>query len=178
MPLKPGEFLIGSMGSRSEADDVASNGVIEVKKSGEKYQATWKWRSQEAKCSFGSPIACNDRAYFVNRSGVLNCLQLNSGKPIFKGRLPSGAIWATPLATKDRVYFFGKDGSTAILKASDSLEVVAKNELWKAEPKKESSEENTASRFGGTVLYAAAVADEKLIMRRGDRLYAIANKTK
>ena len=178
MPLKSGEFLIGSMGSRSATDKIASSGVVQVRKSGDKYQASWKWKSQDAKCSFGSPIACNDRAYFVNRSGVLNCLNLATGESLFKGRLPSGSIWATPLATKDCVYFFGKDGDTTIVKAADSLQVVEKNSLWKQQPKNESSEENAVSRFGGSVLYAAAIAGEKLIMRKGDRLYAVSDGSK
>ena len=177
MPLQPGEFLIGSMASRSGNDNSASSGVIQVSKSNDEYKVAWKWRSKDAKCSFGSPIACHDRAYFVNRSGIVHCYRLDSGDELFKARMPSGQIWATPLACNESIYFFGKDGVTAVVKPADRLQVTGKNELWEIEKEKREDSSDPSARFSGAVLYAAIVADSKLIMRRGDRLYCVSGKT-
>ena len=167
-----GEFLIGSAGAREGGPErVPSCGVIAVTQNGDKFDVKWKWRAEKASCSFGSPITHDGRAYFVNRVGVLHCLDLETGKQVFMERLPT-SIWATPLATQNGIYFFGKDGTTSVIKAGDEMKLVSENVLWKEEPKKEQPK----NRFGmssGPVLYAAAVADSKLILRRGDRLYAV-----
>jgi hypothetical protein len=103
----------------------------------------------------------------------LHCHDLETGKQVFAGRLPGGSIWATPLAAGDQLYFFGKSGVTSIIEAGSELNVVAENRLWAAEKKSEEASENPQDRFSGSVLYAAAFAGERLLIRRGDRLYSI-----
>jgi outer membrane protein assembly factor BamB len=103
----------------------------------------------------------------VNREGVLYCLDVKTGDEKYARRTAS-SIWSTPLVIGDRLYLFGKDGTTTILNASVDFEVQAENTLWAAEPAGGQSE-----LFGESVLYAAAAADSTLILRRGDRLFAI-----
>ena len=169
-----GKFLIGASGGRNpNQNSTPSCGVIEVKKSEEGYAVGWDWVADEASCSFGSPIACAGRAYFVNRVGVVHCHDLATGDSVFTSRIPCGQIWATPLASQEHIYFFGKDGKTAVLKVGEKLDVVSENVLWNEENKAPAAGASPENRFSGPVLYAAAVADGRLLLRRGDRLYCL-----
>ncbi|MEM8681183.1 MAG: serine/threonine protein kinase, partial [Planctomycetota bacterium] len=101
--------------------------------------------------------------WMVNRAGVLFVLDLETGTAEDAKRLKSGSIWATPLATADHLYLFGHRGITSVLRF-DTEEEIATNKTWEFE--------GTESK-SGEVLYAVAVAEPNLIVRRGDRLYAI-----
>lgn len=173
VPVGDGKFLMGSSGARGGTEYVPSCGVIQVKKDGDSYSVSWAWAAKKASCSFGSPFAHHGRVYFVNRTGIVHCHNLETGEKLFADRLPFDQMWATPLATGNSVYFFGKNGTTVIVEPADELKVLAENQLWPAEPEPDPQAENPADRFSGAVLYAASVADSKLILRRGDQIYAI-----
>jgi outer membrane protein assembly factor BamB len=171
VPLGGGRFLIGATVGRGESgggNAAESNGVIQISGTpASGFAADYVWRASAATSSFGSPIAHNGLAWFVNREGVLYCLDVKTGDEKYARRTAS-SIWSTPLVIGDRLYLFGKDGTTTILNASVDFEVQAENTLWAAEPAGGQSE-----LFGESVLYAAAAADSTLILRRGDRLFAI-----
>ena len=175
VPISNGKFLMGSSGGREGIESVPSNGVISVKKSAEGYSVVWDWAAKKASCSFASPVAIEGRVYFVNRTGIIHCHDLDDGKNIFVERLPAGQIWCTPLAANNAVYFFGKDGSTSIIEPSNKLKVLAENELWSEvdKPIDPGTEQDPQNRRGGAVLYAAVVYDSKLLLRRGDILYCL-----
>lgn len=173
VPVGDGRFLIGASGGREGGPSVPSCGVIEIEKNSDGFAASWKWVADRASCSFGSPFAFQNRAYFVNRSGIVQCFQLDSGKELFTSRLPAGPIWATPLASKGHVYFFGKSGVTSVVAPADQLMVVAENRLWKSE---DAPQGGAAGAQSGPVLYAAANNSHgELYVRRGDKLYALAS---
>lgn len=172
-PVPAGEnrFLIGASTGRGEETSgkaARSNGLIEIKKTGDQYTAEFVWQAEEATSTFGSPLAHNGHAYFVNRSGVLFCLDLETGKQIYAGRVKS-SIWATPIGVGNNVYLFGKDGVTTVVDAGDSFDKKATNTLW------ESSAEPSGGPgdFGAPVLYSAIVDGDSLLLRRGDRLYCV-----
>lgn len=171
VPLGEGRFLMGATVGRGESGGgkaAESNGVIQIagsRKDG--FQVDYVWRARAATSSFGSPIAHSGLAWFVNRSGIVYCLDLKSGEEKYARRTAS-SIWATPLIIGDRLYLFGKDGTTSILRASADTDVLAENSLWVNEPAGDQP-----GSFGGPVLYAASAADSTLILRRGDRLFAI-----
>lgn len=168
-PLGDNRFLIGATAGRGgdEGNSARSNGVIEITRqaSGE-FQVEFDWRCKRATCSFGSPIVHQGLAYFVNRAGVVYCLDAKTGAEQYVQRTDS-SIWATPLAAGNRVYLFGKNGVTTVLQAGEEFEVLAENALWKDDPN--ASQE----RFSGPVLYAAAVLGESLLLRRGETLYCV-----
>ena len=175
IPLGAGRFLMGASGGRESSGGskpAESNGVIEIVASEGTYTARWDWQADKATSSFGFPVAFDRRAYFVNRVGVLFCLDLKTGEEVYAGRLPCKSIWATPLATKKHIYFFGKDGSTSVIERGDTLEVAFKNKLWVA-GQSPSSEGESAASFGGPVLYAGATDGAHLFLRRGDILYCV-----
>lgn len=174
IPLGNGRFLIGATEGRGETADgraAESNGVIQITKDADgNYAVGFVWRAKKATSSFGSPVAHQGHAYFVNRAGVIYCLDVETGEQKYAERLP-GSIWATPLAVGDRVYFFGKSGTTTVIKAGGTFKQLAANDLWLKDA--DAVADSPGGGFGGPVLYAVAAVESQLVLRRGDILFAV-----
>ncbi len=176
MPVGQGRFLIGASDGRGESassEAAASNGLIEIQRqeSGA-YSVDFVWRAEKATCTFGSPIVAGDNALFVNRVGVLYQLDLKTGRQLSADRTGAGGIWATPIVAGELVYLFGHQGNTSVVSLANGAEV-AVNRAWIAATEKSQD----GSMPSGSVLYAATVTDQNLLLRTGDRLYAIAKST-
>ncbi len=177
-PVGKGRFLIGAtVGRGEEAGGKASdsNGLIEIRKGEDgKFAADFVWRAQKATSSFGSPMAHAGRAYFVNATGVLFCLGLETGDEQFNGRI-GDSLWATPLPLGDRLCLPGKNGKVTMIATGSKLEKLAENTVWavKAPPPMAEGAPRAAPGGGGPVLYAAIAVGEKLLIRRGDALYCV-----
>jgi len=174
VPLGGGKFLIGASEGRGETgggNAAASNGVIRISKDAQgKFTVDFVWQAKKATSSFSSPVAHQGHAYFVNRAGVVYCLDIETGEERYAER-SSGSVWATPFAVEDRLYLFCKDGTTTVVRSGSKFEQLAENNLWIAKEQGES--DNSTGNFGGPVLYAAVAVDSQLILRRGDILYAV-----
>jgi outer membrane protein assembly factor BamB len=180
VPAGEGRFLIGATvgrgdagggGGEGEGRAAESNGLVAITKSDDGgWQADYVWRARRATSSFGSPIAHDGMAYFVNRTGVLYGLDVATGEEQFARRI-SGSIWATPLGVGERVYFFGKDGRIDVLTAADDGEQVS---TWSSLPGDSAppQEAGDGPPVGGSVLYAAVLTSDLMLLRRGDRLFA------
>lgn len=171
VPLGEGRFVIGATVGRGESGGgkaAESNGVMQITGSKEDgFQVEYLWRAKAATSSFGSPVAHAGLVWFVNRSGIVYCLDLKTGEEKYASRTAS-SIWSTPIVIDDRLYLFGKDGTTSVLKASADFEILSVNSLWDA-----GAENAEPGSFGGPVLYAASAADSTLVLRRGDQLFAV-----
>ena len=168
-PVGDRQFLIGASNGRGETNPSAAaenNGLVEIKQdAGGAFSAAFKWRATKATSSFGSPVKAGDTAAIVNRTGVLYRLDLETGEQRSVDRTAAGGIWATPIVNGGLIYLFGYKGTTSVISLADGKEV-AKNRCW-AEGK------DSPGFGGGSVLYAAAPAAPYLIIRSGDKLYAI-----
>ena len=87
------------------------------------------WRAEKAISDYASPVVCDGKSFFVNKAGVLFCLETETGNVLYAERLGT-SCWGTPIVAKDLVYFFGKDGKTQVVRAGSAFEVVASNDLW------------------------------------------------
>lgn len=87
------------------------------------------WRADKVVSDYASPIIAENCAYYLNKVGVLTCLDMATGQPHYTKRL-GVECWATPLVADGLVYFFGKSGETIVIKAGKSFERVAVNQLW------------------------------------------------
>lgn len=173
IPLDGGQFFIGASDGRGEENagkGASSNGLIQVQKlaNGE-YSVEFVWRAAKASCSFGSPLVAGGRVWIVNRAGALYQLDLSTGEQLDASRVKAGGIWATPLAAAGKIYLFGQKGITSVLSIEDGGEI-ATNKLWDVADE-QVGEPNTSSH----TQYAAAVAENTLLIRRGDRVYALRN---
>jgi len=87
------------------------------------------WQAEKVLCDYASPVVAEDCVYFLNKAGVLTCLDLTSGEHHYTKRLGC-TCWATPVVAGGHVYFFAKNGETRVIKAGPLFERVAVNQLW------------------------------------------------
>jgi outer membrane protein assembly factor BamB len=183
--LGNGHFLVAaSAGQDGKNSEMAkkSNFMMRVQRDGQEWTASKVWLTEEATPSWASPIAHKGCAYWVNRVGVVYCLDSETGKLHYKERTKQ-SCWATPFAMGDRVYFFGKEGITSVLAAGPEFKVLSENVLWDPDSikpdenagAKEPTEERrrAAAMFSGPTVYGVAIANESLVIRLGDRLFCV-----
>ncbi len=90
------------------------------------------WRHNKATPYVPSPLLYEDKLYFLsNNNGVLSCFDALAGKPFYsEQRLEQiRNVYASPVGAAGRVYIAGRDGTTLVIKNSESLEVLAANKL-------------------------------------------------
>ena len=79
-----------------------------------------------------SPLLYDDRLYITaDRNAVLSCYDAKSGKPFFTAQdIPGlGQIYASPAGAGDKIYIADREGKVAVIKKSDTFEVLATNVL-------------------------------------------------
>ncbi len=101
-----------------------------------------------------SPALVNGRLYTANDSGIVTCLDAATGKLIYLERI-SDRFSASPVVAGDLLYFPAESGITYVIRAADSLQVVAQNDL------------------GAPLLASPAVMDERIYLRTQDELVCI-----
>lgn len=90
------------------------------------------WRYNSGTPYVPSPVLVGDRLYFTERNeGLLTVLDAKTGQVILdKERLPQvRSFYASPMTAAGRVYFVDRSGTTVVLKAGDSLDIIAVNKL-------------------------------------------------
>ncbi|GIW93953.1 MAG: hypothetical protein KatS3mg110_1994 [Pirellulaceae bacterium] len=128
-PTYDGEMLfIGAALSDFETETHAarSNVCVKANRNG---GVDILWRAERALCDYASPVVADGCVYYVNRIGVLYCLDRATGTEHYAERLP-GPCWATPIVAGDRIYFFGKDGVTTVIRSGPQWMKLATNRLW------------------------------------------------
>ncbi len=121
-------FIGARLPEFAEEGSVRSNCCIDLSAVGASGPAIL-WRSEKAVSDYCSPVQAGDVTYFVNKGGILYCVNSQSGELHYVKRLGTDC-WGTPIVAGDLVYFFGKDGKTQVIKASAQYELVASNPLW------------------------------------------------
>jgi hypothetical protein len=112
------------------------------------------WRTTKGAGYVPSPIAWNDHVFLVNDEGVATCWEAKTGKRCWQERL-GRRHHASPIAAEGRLYFTDTEGTTFVVAAGPTFEVIAKNPL---------GEECSAS---------PAVSHEKLFFRTSQHLWCI-----
>jgi outer membrane protein assembly factor BamB len=112
------------------------------------------WRATRAVPNKPSVILAGDLIVMVNDTGVVSCLDAQTGKSVWQSRL-QGEYSASPLLAAGRIYFFSEDGRTTVLEAGRAFKVLAENQL------------------GDGFMASAAVDGSALILRSRTHLYRI-----
>jgi outer membrane protein assembly factor BamB len=86
-------------------------------------------QSGGALSNYNSPLVHRGLVYFVNKVGVAFCLELATGKELWRNRLAISDCWASSLAAGDHIYIFGNEGRTVVLRAGRQYEQLALNTL-------------------------------------------------
>lgn len=107
------------------------------------------WRSVRGGGFIPSAIVVNGLYYHANYTGVLTCLSASTGNSVTQKRL-GGRAYASPVCSGGRLYFTDLTGKTTVVRADESLETLAENEL-------------------GEAVAASAAIGDGLLFIRGDR---------
>ena len=86
----------------------------------------WKVRRDVPKTP--SPLVVDGLLYMVSDNGVATCLELATGKPVWRERI-GGNHLASPLYADGRIYLFSQRGTATVLRAGRRYEVLATNAL-------------------------------------------------
>jgi outer membrane protein assembly factor BamB len=106
----------------------------------------------------GSPVVVDGKVYVINESGVVQCLDVASGKDLFEKPRLGGVFWGSFVSTAGRLYVTNKAGDTFVLAAGPRYELLAKNPL------------------GEPVSASMAVADGDLFIRTYKHLWCISER--
>jgi outer membrane protein assembly factor BamB len=136
----------GASGDISLAEEETSNEFI-------------AWSQPMAAPYNPSTLLYRDRLYVLYDRGQMSCFDAKTGTTIYeKERLPKGAGFsASPWASDGKIYCLNEDGTTFVLKAGDSFELVATNSLGE----------------GDMGMATPAIAGDTLLLRTGAALYAL-----
>ncbi|MAG57961.1 MAG: quinonprotein alcohol dehydrogenase [Planctomycetes bacterium] len=86
------------------------------------------WSYRQSVPTMSSPVIVGKRIYMVSDKGTATCLDLESGKRIWRERLGSSHC-SSPIHAAGRIYFFDRDGKTTVIKPGDTFERIAENQL-------------------------------------------------
>lgn len=192
-PIPAGEslFLVGASVGRDDAgrSDAAkkSNMALQIVTKPEGLALEPRWVAKDAMPTFGSPITYAGYSYWVNRAGVVYCIDTITGEQKYAERLAQ-SMWATPLGIGDRLYIFGKEGITTVLATGPEFKKLCENRLWDpekivadpsiAEREKTEERRRAAANFSGPTQYGVAAITGSLLIRKGSELVCIRDTTR
>ena len=119
------------------------------------------WTIDHDTPDIASPLLSSGRLYFHKaKLGVLTCVDAASGKPHFgPERVPGlDTIYASPIAADGHVFLTSRNGTTVVIKDSDTFEIVATNSV------------------GETVDATPAPVDNELFIRGAEHLFCISGR--
>jgi len=88
------------------------------------------WKETKGVPEVPSPLVWRGRVYLVRSGGVLACRDLETGKLIQECKTESrGGYFASPVLADQRIYIASDRGVVTVVRAEDTLEVLARNEL-------------------------------------------------
>lgn len=120
-------------------------------------QTNLVWRAVRGGPHVPTPALVKGRLYTANDTGVVSALDAATGKLIFLERLDD-RFAASPIVAGDLLYFPAESGITYVIRAADSLDVVARNDL------------------GSPILASPAVAAGRIFLRTQEEVVCVAGR--
>jgi outer membrane protein assembly factor BamB len=105
--------------------------LLAIRPGGAKDDATESnvaWTYNKGVPHSASMLVLGDELYFVSDAGIASCADAKTGEIHWSERL-GGGFSASPFAAEGRVYFQNETGSTFVLKAGKTYELLAKNDI-------------------------------------------------
>ena len=112
------------------------------------------WSQAKGIPNTASPLVVGNELYCVSDSGIATCFDARTGTVHWSERL-GGGFSASPVFAAGRVYFQNEEGVGTVLKAGQTFEVLAKNDL------------------GERTLASPAVTDNTIFLRSKSHLWRI-----
>ncbi|QDS94452.1 outer membrane biogenesis protein BamB [Roseimaritima multifibrata] len=132
-------------GGATDADATAgSNCCLKLTEVEGKPSFDFLWGAERANSYYSTPLAFAGYVYYVNKVGVLYCVNQETGKQVFAKRIGT-PCWASAVGVTNRsgeslVYFVLKNGFTLVLRPGDEYDQVARNQLYDREAMLEAQE--------------------------------------
>jgi outer membrane protein assembly factor BamB len=87
------------------------------------------WRNQE-KCYEQSMLVSDGYVYAINDGGIAFCWKADTGREMWKSRLPGGPVSSSPILANGNVYISNERGTTFVFKGTpEQFLAVAQNQL-------------------------------------------------
>lgn len=78
----------------------------------------------------GSGVIIGKHIYMANEQGIAQCIELETGKEVWKERLPGGPIWGSLILAAGRLYVTNQKGTTLVMEPNtEKLKLLAENPL-------------------------------------------------
>jgi outer membrane protein assembly factor BamB len=88
-----------------------------------------RWKVAKMPGDYASPVIVGEYIYKIQKEGVVACLKLATGEPVFAAELEGVSKLASPVATADGRLYFGSTGKSYVIKAAAALEVLGTGDL-------------------------------------------------
>jgi outer membrane protein assembly factor BamB len=122
--------------------------------SGDLTQTNIAWTSTKSVAKKSSQLVIDDRLYMVSDSGVVSCIDPETGDPVWQERI-MGAFAASPIYDGEKVFALSEEGVIYVFQPGDEFKLLGKSKLgdgFKASP---------------------AVVGDQLILRSFSHLYCV-----
>jgi outer membrane protein assembly factor BamB len=74
-----------------------------------------------------TPIVCEGYLHVCSNTGVLTCIEMETGRQVYRERLGGGSYTSSPVAADGRIYFTAENGEVRVVKAGPDFELLAEN---------------------------------------------------
>jgi outer membrane protein assembly factor BamB len=140
-----------------------ASGDISLKDdAGERSNESVAWSDPKGGAYSPTPVAYDGGLYVLNEVGILTRFDAKTGRESYKSRLASdggtGAFTSSPWAYNGRVFCLDEEGTTYVVRAGETFEVLRVNSLDEM------------------ALASPAIAGDRLLLRTETRLYSIRKK--
>ncbi len=162
-PMLDGDVVIAMGGRSNTAVAIRLGGAKDVTKT----NTVWQGKSV---ARIMTPILYEGHIYAVSK-GIASCLDAQTGKQIYKERLPSigetvqrrgpSGNYVSPVIADGKLYQFTKNGGCYVIDAKPEFKLLASNHMAE-----------DGSEFNAT----PAISDGKLFVRSNRHLYCIGSK--
>ncbi|NND95803.1 MAG: PQQ-binding-like beta-propeller repeat protein [Pirellulaceae bacterium] len=143
-------------GGNASAEEVAgSNCRIDLLSAQSTPRYKVRWGAERANSYYSTPLAFAGYVYYVNKAGVLYCVDQESGEQHFAKRI-GNPCWASAIGVENPsgeqlVYLVQKNGVTVVLRPGDTFDQVARNQLWDRDQMIEAAENAATLRKQNSV---------------------------
>ena len=104
-----------------------------------------------------SPVVVGDEFYYISDTGILTCVNAQTGAMLWQQRL-GGNYSASPVFADGRLYFVSEEGVTTVVAPGKTFQKLA------------------SSRLDGATLASMAISNGSIFMRTESHLYRIAER--
>ena len=121
-PLVSGDVVAQLCGFGGSALAVKAGGTGDVTESNR------LWHVEKSTQRIGSGVVVGEHLYFPNENGIINCVELKTGKTLWAERA-AGQTWSSMVYGDGRIYLTNQRGETVVIAAKPVFEVLSRNPL-------------------------------------------------